>query len=231
MTAKELSINFNICNSHAYKGDIYHIKTVMNVTDTLLLQDYHMSVINGRLANAMVTSQEVSRQLKAIGVEFFFWGKAELRELEHILTPGEKMSHCVKGHYEGGYAVLCATDRRILLIDKKPFSLTLEDVRYDLVSEVDFSHRLLDATIRIFTGAKTVHFTSMNGKALRKLTAYVQDRVMATRQAPLQVTAAASASPQGSDVSGVSQYQYQAANPYTKIPLMMRRRVSRFYSS
>lgn len=177
----------------------------------------------------MVTHHEVERQLKAIGVEFRLWGRAELRELQHILTPGEKMSHCVKGHYEGGYAVLCTTDRRVLLIDKKPFFLTLEDVRYDLVSEVDFSHRLLDATVRIFTTAKTLKFTSMNGKKLRSLTAYLQDRVMAARHPLPQVAQAATQQP--SDDAGVSQYQYQAANPYTKVPVMMRRRVSRFYPS
>jgi hypothetical protein len=182
----------------------------------------------------MVTSQEVQRQLKAINVDFRVWGRAEVRELEQILVHGEQITHCVKGHYEGGYAVLCATDRRLLLIDKKPFYLTLEDVRYDMISEVDFSHRLLDATTRICTVNKTLKFTSMRNGNLRALTAYLQDRVMATRQQPLmqvQSHPMQGIVQQLTDAAGVSQYQYQAANPYTKIPLLMRRRVSRFYPS
>lgn len=200
------------------------------VTDSVAQQGYHECVING--GNAMVTSQEVQRQLHAIGVEFHLWGRAEVRELTRILVPGEQISHCVKGHYEGGFAVLCATDRRLLLIDKKPFYLTLEDVRYDMISEVDFNHRLMDATVRICTVNKTLHFTSMRSGSLRSLTAHLQDKVMESRHQPVQVLQPVQAQTPAlapADATGVAQYQYQVANPFTKVPLMVKRRVSRFY--
>jgi hypothetical protein len=85
----------------------------------------------------MVSHREVERQLKAIGAEFRFWNKPEIRELKHVLVHGERIMHCVSGRYEAGFAILCITDQRVLLIDKKPFYLTLEDVRYDMVAEVD----------------------------------------------------------------------------------------------
>lgn len=182
----------------------------------------------------MVTALEVQQQLKALGVEITFWGRAEMRELQHILVPEEKITHCVMGRYEGGFALLTATDRRLLLIDKKPLYLTLEDVRYDMISEVDFSHRLMDATVNIHTVNKVLKFTSMRNGHLRRLTAYLQDRVMTVRQQhmiPAQPQTAAQFLQQPTaDVSGVSQLQYLATNPYTRVPLMMRRRVSRFYS-
>jgi hypothetical protein len=119
-----------------------------------------------------------------------------------------------------------------LLIDKKPFYLTVEDVRYDMVSEVDFSHRLLNATVSICTVNKKVIFTSYHNNHLRALTAYLQDKVMETRHQG-QPTAQPQTTPEyqlQQDTSGVSAFQYRATNPYTKVPLMMRRRVSRFYS-
>jgi hypothetical protein len=184
----------------------------------------------------MVTHQEVERQLKAIGVAFKFWGKAEIRELQQILVQGEMIQFCMNGRYEGGFAVLCATDQRMLLIDKKPFYLTLEDVRYDMVSEVDFSSRLMDATVRVCTPNKELRFTSFKGKELRKMTAYLQNRVMEFRQqhmmqppsqqqfGPMQYMV--TGEPQQSSVSSL---QHRVLNPYLKVPLMMRRRVSRFY--
>lgn len=184
----------------------------------------------------MVTALEVQRQLKALGVEITFWGRAEMRELQHILIPEEQITHCVMGRYEGGFALLCATDRRLLLIDKKPFYLTLEDLRYDMISEVDFSHRLLDATVNIHTVNKILKFTSMRNGHLRKLTAYLQDRVMTVRQQHLvpvqqpQTTSQFLQQPSMTDAGGVTQLQYQATNPYTRVPLLMRRRVSRFYT-
>ncbi len=130
----------------------------------------------------MVTAKEIDRQLKNIGVTFWFFGNAELRELRHILVDGEVIEHCVLGRYEGGFAVLCATNLRLLLIDKKPFYLTLEDVRYDMVVEVDYSYRLLDASTRICTPNKNLQFISFRRQELRLLTTFVQQRVMAYRQ-------------------------------------------------
>lgn len=179
----------------------------------------------------MVSMQVIEDQLKAIGADFHLWGRAEKHELKNILVEGEVINHCLNGRYEGGFAMLCATDRRLLLVDKKPLYLTLEDVRYDMISEVDFSHRLLDATMTICTVNKKVTFTSWHNGTLRQLTAYLQDKVMETRHQSLQPSQVQLPAYQlGQDLGGVAQLQYKATNPYTRVPLMMRRRVSRFYS-
>lgn len=179
----------------------------------------------------MVDMQVVEDQLKAIKADFHFWGRAEKRELRNILVPGEVIHHCLNGRYEGGFAMLCATDRRLLLVDKKPLYMTLEDVRYDMISEVDFSHHLIDAGMKICTVNKSLMFVSWRNGDLRKLTAFVQDRVMETRHQQLQPTQVQLPAYQlGQDQGGVAQLQYKATNPYTRVPLMMRRRVSRYYS-
>lgn len=130
----------------------------------------------------MISAKEIDRQLKNIGVTFWFFGNAELRELRHILVDGEVIEHCVLGRYEGGFAVLCATNLRLLLIDKKPFYLTLEDIRYDMIVEVDFAHRLLNASIKVCTPNKTLHFTSRKNHEIRQMVTFVQHRVLAYRQ-------------------------------------------------
>ncbi len=178
----------------------------------------------------MVTQREIDHQLKAIGAEFRFWNKPEIKELKNILVHGERIMHCISGRYEAGFALLCATDQRLLLIDKKPFYLTLEDVRYDMIAEVDYSHRLLDSTMRIQTVNKTVRFTSYKSIPLRKLTTYLQNRIMEFRQQHMMQTAPTSPIYNlGRDLGGVAQYQHKAINPYTRLPLVMRRRVSRFF--
>ena len=179
----------------------------------------------------MVDRKVIEDQLKAIGADFHFWGRAEARELRRILVPGEQIVHCLNGRYEGGFAMICSTDRRLLLIDKKPLFLTVEDIRYDMISEVDYNHRLVDATVNVCTVNKKLRFTSFHNDKLRDLTSYVQDRIMETRQHAIQPTQVQLPAYQlGADGGGVAQLQYKATNPYTKVPLMMRRRVSRFYS-
>lgn len=129
----------------------------------------------------MVTLQEVDAQLERVGLRNKFFGRPEVRELCHILAPGEVIQHAVNGQYEGGFAMMLATNRRILLIDKKPWFLTMEDIRYDMVSEVDYYARLLDSTVHLITIGKKLTFTSWRQHRLRELVRYIQHRVMQLR--------------------------------------------------
>ncbi len=130
----------------------------------------------------MVDPKEVSRQLKKLGARFQFWCRPEIRELPKILFEQEQIKHILVIWYEGGFALLCATDVRVLLVDKKPFYLTIEDVRYDMISEVQYDHRLINATLRIGTVHKTVAFTAYNHEKLREFTNHIQEQVTMYRQ-------------------------------------------------
>lgn len=123
----------------------------------------------------MVTKESVDEQLKNLGFNLNGWGRAEIRELPHILLPGEEIYELVNGTYEGGFALAVATDARLLLVDKKPMNyLTVEDIRFDMISEIDYSHRLLGAQINISTGLRDLRFRSYNQSRLRKLIGHVQ---------------------------------------------------------
>lgn len=135
----------------------------------------------------MVSKQSVERQFKRIRFNHHGWGKAEARELPNILLPEEKIFECVNGIYEGGFALLCATNVRVLLVDKKPLNyLTVEDLRFDMINEIDYSHRLFGARISISAGAKNLQFTSYNQQRLRKLINHVQHCIAETKQKATQ---------------------------------------------
>ncbi|HSH18264.1 MAG TPA: PH domain-containing protein [Candidatus Saccharimonadales bacterium] len=129
----------------------------------------------------MVTLAAVEEQLKAVGCTIRFWGRPELRELSQILLPGEQIAQAVNGQYEAGWALLVATDMRVLLIDKKPKYLTLKDVRYDMITELDFSGRMMNSTIRIYTPNKELRFTTFSAVRLRKLFTYTQHKIIELR--------------------------------------------------
>jgi Bacterial PH domain len=130
----------------------------------------------------MVHPRIVEDQLKAIGAKFRFFGRPEIRELSNILTPGEVIAQAVNGYYEGGLALLCVTDQRLLLVDRKMLFMTIEDIRFDMVSEVDFSHGFINATARVYTPTKSLVFTSWSHERLRKIVQLVQERVLQARQ-------------------------------------------------
>lgn len=124
----------------------------------------------------MVSKQSVESQLIRLGFNYHSWvNRAEIRELPNIILPDEEIYECVNGYYEGGFALLVATNIRVLLIDKKPFNyLTVEDLRFDMINEMDYSHRMMGATISISVGTKNLRFRSYNQPRLRKLINHVQ---------------------------------------------------------
>lgn len=131
----------------------------------------------------MISKQAVEDQLKRIGFGFRFWGRAEVNELGKILLEDEIIAECANGEYSNGFALLVATNHRILLVDKKPMLyLTVEDLRYDMITEFSYSHRMLNASINIYTANKTLTFMSWNQARLRRLLEYTQLRVLEMRQ-------------------------------------------------
>ena len=106
------------------------------------------------------------------------WFQAEIAELQHILMDSEKIIALACGRYFGSFALLVATDQRLLLIDKRVFFMNYEDTRYDMISEIDFNSQFYCATLTVFTANKTHKFTSWKYKhQLRDITNYVQNRV------------------------------------------------------
>lgn len=123
----------------------------------------------------MVSAHSIEEQLKRIHFNQHGWGRSEARELPHIILPDEEIYEVVNGIYEGGFALLVATDIRVLLIDKKPMNfLTVEDLRFDMINEIDYNHRMIGARISISAGAKNLKFRSYNQQRLRKLITHVQ---------------------------------------------------------
>ena len=132
----------------------------------------------------MVTRQEVVNQLDGIGSNFQGWGRTEIAELYKLLWPNEVIKYAINGYYDGGFALLCVTNLRVLIIDKKPLSFTVEDLRYDMIAEVDYCSRVITAKLDIITPLRTLVFTTWVKYALRNSSQYIQQRLMALRSDP-----------------------------------------------
>ena len=131
----------------------------------------------------MVHPSIIEARLGELGFRANRWFRPEIHELQHILMDDEKIIALACGRYFGSFALLVATDQRLLLIDKRVFFMTIEDSRYDMISEIDFNMQMYAANLSIYTMNKTHKFTSVRYKRqLRELTTYVQRRVWEFRQ-------------------------------------------------
>jgi hypothetical protein len=130
----------------------------------------------------MVTAKMVEDQLRKIGFDFRFWGRNEVKELHKVLTEDEVIKQCVNGHYSGGYALLVATNQRLILVDHKPMFLTMEVIWYDKIGQIDYNHRLLNASICVSTPNKDLNFTTWNSGTLRKILQYSQEKMVEAKE-------------------------------------------------
>ncbi len=178
----------------------------------------------------MVPLTHVEEQLKRIVCNFRFWGRAEIKELAHILLPDEVIAACTNGRYEGGFALLVVTNLRLLLVDRKPMFLMLEDLRFDMIVELDFSTRLLNAMLKVVTPARTLTFNAWNGQRLRAILDYTQERIAELRQPhlvrQLQPTfKQQSQAPAVGDLAMRASLSYRwSFNPQAHMPMLMRRK-------
>ncbi len=129
---------------------------------------------------------EIELELSKLGIRNRVWGKPEVKELVNILTDDEHIIQAANGRYQGGFALIVATNHRLLLIDKKLWFMSIEDVRFDMITELDFAARVLDATISVRTINKVLRFTSMKQRNLRDLIKYLQDRILEIRHIMMQ---------------------------------------------
>ena len=110
------------------------------------------------------------------------WFKAEVSELQHVLMEHEKIIALACGRYFGSFALLVATDQRLLMIDKRVFFMNMESTPYDMISEIDYNAQSIYANLTVYTVNKTHKFTTVKYRQqLRDITNYIQKRVAELR--------------------------------------------------
>lgn len=111
-----------------------------------------------------------------------FFSRLEVAELPKLLLPEEQVLGVISGFYAAGTAILCVTSRRLLLVDKKLLRMSFEDIRFESIKEVSFSHQMMLASVKFFYAGRTLQFRSWYGRELRILAQFVQHKMFEVRK-------------------------------------------------
>lgn len=125
----------------------------------------------------MVAMRTVESQMRNIGHRFRIFGRAEIKELQKILHPDETIIQYAYGYYHGGSGLLVATDQRLLLIDKRPFYLNLENMPFEYIKSINFSAKMLQGSIYLETNMKKIIFRSISDANLKKICTYAKSKL------------------------------------------------------
>lgn len=111
-----------------------------------------------------------------------FFGRRELEELHSLLMPDEELMATISGYYAAGFAVLCVTSRRVLLIDKKLVRLNIEDVRLESIREVNYSQQAFFASLSLYFSGRALQFKTWHRSELRQASQIVQQKMFDMRE-------------------------------------------------
>lgn len=125
----------------------------------------------------MANMLEVRRQLHKAGFTNKYWGWSAIRQLPLILEDDEKIERVATGVYSDGHAVVLATSKRILVLDKKIMSFRAEDIHYETVSEVEHYMGPIAAKLRIHCLSKDFEISSLKHHNIQAFAIYVDQKV------------------------------------------------------
>lgn len=125
----------------------------------------------------MVAKRATLSQLRNLGFHARIFGRGEVKELNKILRPGESIIECAHGYYQGGSGLLVLTDARVLLVDRRPFFLNVEEMSYDELSKSEVDTSILNATLFVSLRNKKLVFQSFSDARLKRINFYLNEMI------------------------------------------------------
>lgn len=122
--------------------------------------------------------KRVNKELKDLGASWFGMSNMESRYLPKIIHPDEHIGGIVYGHHAEGFAMLVATDRRVIFIDRKPLFENQDDITYDVISGVSFGHAGFGSTVTLHTRVKDYPIRTYNQKCAHTFVEYIESRCL-----------------------------------------------------
>jgi hypothetical protein len=107
-------------------------------------------------------SENIIMQLHDLGVSRYGLQSAESSHLPKIIHKNEKLKAVSYGHYEVGFTMLVATNKRILHLDRKPFFVNIDDIPYDSVIGASLQKSSFRSTLVLKTKNKDYQLQTFN---------------------------------------------------------------------
>lgn len=122
--------------------------------------------------------KRIRQELKDLGVSWLGLSLAESHNLPRLIHQDEHLGGVVYGHHTDGYAMLVATDSRVIFYDKKPLFENVDEVTYDVISGVSLGHAGFGSTVVLHTRVKDYPIRTYNQKCAHTFVEYIEARCL-----------------------------------------------------
>jgi hypothetical protein len=121
--------------------------------------------------------RRVLQELKNLGVSKYGLLMTESQYLPSIIHADEQLCGVVYGHHDAGFAMLVATDRRVIFLDKKPLFVDQDDIDYGVVAGVSHGHAGFASTVTLHTRIKDYAIRTLSIKSADGFVRYIENRI------------------------------------------------------
>lgn len=120
----------------------------------------------------------VQDEIKQAGVTAYGRHKDEAKELASIIHQDEHIKGVAYGRYSNGSAMLIATDKRVIFLDKKPLFQTLDELTYDVISGIKVTQQALFSSLILFTRIGNYKLRYVNMQSAAKFKKYLETHLL-----------------------------------------------------
>lgn len=122
--------------------------------------------------------ERVLNELRDLGVTRYGLFMTESHYLPHVIHPSEHIGGVAYGRFDGGFAMMLATDRRVIFLDKRPLFMAEDEIDYDVVSGVSFGYSPMYSTVTLHTKIKDYTVRTMNKESAKRFVSYIEARCL-----------------------------------------------------
>ena len=137
---------------------------------------------NSRQRNGITISaqhkERIQQEMLRSGVSKLGLMRSASQHLPTIIHADEHVGGVVYGRGETGSVMIAATDKRVIYLDKKPLYINEDEMTYDVVGGVSYSHAGPGSTVTLHTRIKDYTIHTLNARAAEIFIQYVESRCL-----------------------------------------------------
>jgi hypothetical protein len=122
--------------------------------------------------------ERIIHELIEAGVTTYGLMKSESRYLPRIINEIEHIKAVVYGLHGSSLAMLIATDKRLIYLDKKPIVEMLDEISYEVVSGIEMDLFMFFATVTLHTAVGNYKFQYVNPRCAEKFVQHIEEQRM-----------------------------------------------------
>ncbi len=127
--------------------------------------------------------KRIKQALRDLGMSRVGLAMMESRHLPRVIHKSEHLGGVMYGHSKDGNAMLVATNKRVIYLDKKPLFIDMDEISYNVISGINTTSAGLDTIVTLHTRIKDYSIRGFNKNCAQIFTRFIEQHCLGQSQA------------------------------------------------